>query len=390
MRPADVAARNGQTRLLHERVAAIAERHGVHDAGLRRQVDQLLRLGRRHRQRLVGDDVLALGDGGRVHGIVQVVRRRVVDDVDVRVVEQGLVAAVRLRHVQRVGLLARERLVHVGDGDDVHVAQPPHGVDMVRADEPDADDAHSESLHVLCLRAVFGQEMISQGATKPRRREPRRPRSRASEALRRKRGASERVGDPGAKPPDQDRARAKRSAPTRSERGDEAPSESACRGVCGGEAPRIKYRSRASKAKRAHALGARRRSAERERVSGGLRGRSPPDQDRSRASKAKRAHALGARRRSAERERVSGGLRGRSPPDQTIAREQSEARPRARSEATKRRARARVGGSAGAKPPGSRRIAREQSEARPRARSEATKRRARARVGGSAGAKPPG
>ena len=83
-------------RLLHQRVAAIVERHRVDDAGLGRLVEQRLRLGRGHRQRLVRDDVLALGDRRRVHRVVQVVRRRVVDDVDVGIVEQRLVAAVGL------------------------------------------------------------------------------------------------------------------------------------------------------------------------------------------------------------------------------------------------------------------------------------------------------
>ena len=56
-----------------------------------------LRFRRGHRQRLVGDDVLAFGDRRRVDRIVQIVGRGVVDDLDVRVVEQRLVAAVGLR-----------------------------------------------------------------------------------------------------------------------------------------------------------------------------------------------------------------------------------------------------------------------------------------------------
>ena len=97
MRLADVAARDGVARLLHERVAAIVEGHGVDDAGLRRLIEQLLRLGGRHRERLVGDDVLALRDRGGVDRVVQIIRRRVVDDLDVGIVEQRLVAAVGLR-----------------------------------------------------------------------------------------------------------------------------------------------------------------------------------------------------------------------------------------------------------------------------------------------------
>ena len=69
-------------RLLHERVAAVVERDRVHDAGLRRLIEQLLRFGGGHRQRLVGHDVLTLGDRGGVDWVVQVVRRRVVHDLD--------------------------------------------------------------------------------------------------------------------------------------------------------------------------------------------------------------------------------------------------------------------------------------------------------------------
>ena len=89
LRRADLPGRDRVPRLLHERVAAIAERHGIEDAGLGRLIAQLARLGGRQRQRLVRDDVLALGDGRRVDRIVQEVRRGVVDDVDVRVLEHA-------------------------------------------------------------------------------------------------------------------------------------------------------------------------------------------------------------------------------------------------------------------------------------------------------------
>ena len=108
MRRADVAAGDRVARLLHERVAAIVERDRMDDARLRRLIAQRFRLGRRHRQRLVGDDVLALRDGGRVDGVVQVVGRRVVHDVDVGIVEQRLVAAVRPCGAERLGLGSAE------------------------------------------------------------------------------------------------------------------------------------------------------------------------------------------------------------------------------------------------------------------------------------------
>ena len=80
-RRADVAAGDGEPRLLDERVAAVVEGDGVDDAGLDGEVAQRLRLGRGHRQRLVRDDVLALGDRRGVDRIVQRVGRAVVDDL---------------------------------------------------------------------------------------------------------------------------------------------------------------------------------------------------------------------------------------------------------------------------------------------------------------------
>ena len=94
MRLADVAARDRVPRLLHERVAAVVEGDGVDDAGFRGLVEELLPVRRRHRQRLVGDDVLAFGDRRGVHRVVEVVRRRVVHDLDLGIGEQRLVAAI--------------------------------------------------------------------------------------------------------------------------------------------------------------------------------------------------------------------------------------------------------------------------------------------------------
>ncbi len=148
MRRADVAARDHVPRLLHERVAAVVERHRVDHAGLRRLIEQLLRFLGGHRERLVGDDVLPLGDRGRVDGVVKVVRRRVVDDLHVRVVEQRLVAAVRLGDSERLRFRGGRVLVTGRQGDDVHEPQPPHGVHMMRSDKPCADDPHPDPFHV--------------------------------------------------------------------------------------------------------------------------------------------------------------------------------------------------------------------------------------------------
>ncbi len=119
--------------------------------GLGRLIEQLLRLGRRHRQRLVRDDVLALGNGRGIDRVVQVVRRGVVDDLNVGIVQQRFVAAVRLARAERLRLLLRRRLTAARDRDDVDVAETPHGVDMMRPDEARTDDSHSDPFHVRAL-----------------------------------------------------------------------------------------------------------------------------------------------------------------------------------------------------------------------------------------------
>ena len=62
---ADVARGDHRARLLHERVAAVVERHRVHDAGVGRGAPERVRFRRRRRQRLLRDDVLAVGDARR-------------------------------------------------------------------------------------------------------------------------------------------------------------------------------------------------------------------------------------------------------------------------------------------------------------------------------------
>ena len=155
MRLADVAARDREPRLLDQRVAAVVERDRVDDAGLVRGIEELLRLRRRHRQRLVGDDVLALGDRRGVDRVVQVVGRGVVHDLDVRIVEQRLVAPVGLRGAQRLRLRLRRGLAAARDRDDVDEAEPPDRIHVMGADKPGAHDTHSDSFHTcLQLRAL--------------------------------------------------------------------------------------------------------------------------------------------------------------------------------------------------------------------------------------------
>ena len=147
MRRADLARGDRVPRLLNERVASVVERHRVDDARLRGLIEELLRLGRGHRQRLVRHDVLALRDRRGVDRVVQVVRRRVVDDLDVRIVQQRLVAPVGLRNAERFGLGRRRSLVAARDADDVDEPQPPDRVDVMRADEARPDNPHPDPFH---------------------------------------------------------------------------------------------------------------------------------------------------------------------------------------------------------------------------------------------------
>ena len=152
MDTSELATGNHLARLLHERVAAVVEGDGVHDAGLFGRLVQRLRIRCRHRERLVRDDVLAVLQRGQDDRDVQVIRRRVVDDVDVGIGGQRLVAAVGLGHAERVGFSTRRRLGRSGDGDDIDEAQPADRVDVVSADEARADQAHSNARHAsACL-----------------------------------------------------------------------------------------------------------------------------------------------------------------------------------------------------------------------------------------------
>ena len=130
--------------------------------GLGRLIEQLLRLGGGHRQRLVGHDVLALGDRGGVDRVVQVVRRRVVDDLDVGIVQQRLVAPVGLARAERFRLFLRRRLAAARDRHDVDVAETPHGVDVMRSDEARPDDSHTDPFHVASppMREENGRRSI--------------------------------------------------------------------------------------------------------------------------------------------------------------------------------------------------------------------------------------
>src|SRR4030095_3250588 len=84
-------------------------------------------------------------------------------DVDVRIVRERLERAVRLRNTDRRSLLPGQRFVAVGDGDDIDKPQTPHRIDVMHADEPGADQPHSDSFHCAPSRFVWAGESAVTG-----------------------------------------------------------------------------------------------------------------------------------------------------------------------------------------------------------------------------------
>jgi hypothetical protein len=146
---ADVASGYRLPCVLDERIAAVVECDRGDNAGTAGLVDELLRLRGIHRQRLVGDDMLALCQrcGGDL--VMQVVGRGVVDDLHIRIVNQRLIAAVSLPCAERLRLLLPRCLVAAGNGDDIDEAETSDGIDMMRADEPRTDETHPDPFHGL-------------------------------------------------------------------------------------------------------------------------------------------------------------------------------------------------------------------------------------------------
>ena len=139
-----VAGGDHRPRLLDQRVAAIVEGDRMHDASACRGVEQAAGLGSSHRQRLVRDNVFVMGERRHDHRRVQIIGRRVVHDVYVRIARERFVAAVGLRHPERVGLSSRRFLSTARDRNDVDEAKSPHRINVVHADKARADEAHAD------------------------------------------------------------------------------------------------------------------------------------------------------------------------------------------------------------------------------------------------------
>ena len=143
----EIAAGDHLARLLHERVAAVVERHGVHDAGRGRCLKQLACFAGRNGERLVRNHVLLRVECRADHRAVQVVGRRDVDDVDVGVGDEGLVGGICLWYIERVGRRTCGCLAAGRDRHDVDEAETTDGVEVVPAGETGADQAHADAAH---------------------------------------------------------------------------------------------------------------------------------------------------------------------------------------------------------------------------------------------------
>src|SRR5579871_5445872 len=140
----EVAAPDQGAGVLQHRIEADVERHGVdQSAGLRR-ADEVRRLGRRHRQRLLAHDVLPGGERGPRRGIVERVRSRDVHDVQLGVLDQAPVVAVRPGDEERRRLALRGGLGAPRQRDNLDEAEPAERFDVRRADEPGADHADTD------------------------------------------------------------------------------------------------------------------------------------------------------------------------------------------------------------------------------------------------------
>ena len=92
---------------LDERIIAVVEIDRVHHAGLGGELDQFLRLLRRHRQRLFGNHMFARRHDLLADLEMHVVGRAVVDDLDFLVGEERVHAAVGFRDVELGGFRFR-------------------------------------------------------------------------------------------------------------------------------------------------------------------------------------------------------------------------------------------------------------------------------------------
>jgi hypothetical protein len=144
---AEASLGDQRPRLLALGVEAGVEVRGVDEPAAPGELEQLRRLRRVQRERLLADDVLPRLERRPHLRIVQVVRRRHVDDVDALVCEHRLEGLVRVR--QRDAAAQRPRPLRRGadDAEDLD-AEPAERVDVDDADEARPDDCRAQLRHL--------------------------------------------------------------------------------------------------------------------------------------------------------------------------------------------------------------------------------------------------
>jgi hypothetical protein len=157
VRAADLAGRDHLASLLHQGIPTVIEGHGVDHAGLLRRAPQLVRLGGRHGQRLFRHHVLAAGDRRANHAAVQVIRRGVVNDVDLRIRDELVDGAVDPGHAQLRCPLARAHGVAADNRDHVDKPKAAHGIDVVGSHEAGPNEPHSDPTHQVLLMGHRGE-----------------------------------------------------------------------------------------------------------------------------------------------------------------------------------------------------------------------------------------
>jgi hypothetical protein len=125
-------------------VVAVHERLHQNETGLVRAIERLLDLRRVTRVRLLAQDVLAGRERSQRPLVVEAVRQRVVDGVDVGIVEELLVGAVRPRNrvLERVRLRAKR--IARRDGYEVDFGRRRRGTEAFAGDVRGGEETEAE------------------------------------------------------------------------------------------------------------------------------------------------------------------------------------------------------------------------------------------------------
>src|SRR5882757_4164023 len=92
------------------------------------------------------------GNCRHVDLIMKVVWRSVMNDLNLRIIDQILIMAISPVDPQFPGLRVCGPLCRACNGDDFYVSQTPHGIDVMGRDKSRADDSHADFLHKWSTR----------------------------------------------------------------------------------------------------------------------------------------------------------------------------------------------------------------------------------------------